>query len=360
MQPALSGFVKYFWKRLRSFAKFIIPLGLYGLILRNRPLNNREMSVVAPNPLEPELYNVDGKPIRTFYLKDAISLHNPYCFVAGRFPKYINWDRNNFGLDNHFYTHQNILETIGKPTRKFALLIESESIVPNDYTIFDRHEGLESEFEKIFTHSEKLLNKYKNATFSPGGGVWYGTRMSGGELNSQQYLSKSKNISIVSSNKQYCDFHKYRLAIASKCKSLRTVDTFGTFDGGAAVPISASIEKYRYSIAIENAIEPYYFTEKILNCFAAMTIPIYCGATKISEYFNMDGIIILPPNYLDKIEKVISECTAEAYVSRSSAIIENYYRVQKYLCIEDYIYNENQEIFGERRSVAENSHIFRV
>ena len=32
---------------------------------------------------------------------------------------------------------------------------------------------------------------------------------------------------------------------------------------------------YMYSIAIENTIEPFYFTEKILNCFASKTIPIY-------------------------------------------------------------------------------------
>ena len=51
------------------------------------------------------------------------------------------------------------------------------------------------------------------------------------------------------------------------------------------------LEHYRYSIIIENDIDELWYTEKILNCFATKTIPIYLGATKIGERFNSDGII---------------------------------------------------------------------
>ena len=43
---------------------------------------------------------------------------------------------------------------------------------------------------------------------------------------------------------------------------------------------------------IENAQEPDYFTEKLLDCFICGTIPIYWGAPNISHYFNVDGMVI--------------------------------------------------------------------
>ena len=37
---------------------------------------------------------------------------------------------------------------------------------------------------------------------------------------------------------------------------------------------------YRFSVAIENGQYKTYFTEKILDCFATGTIPVYLGAPK--------------------------------------------------------------------------------
>ena len=83
----------------------------------------------------------------------------------------------------------------------------------------------------------------------------------------------------------------------------------------------------------------YNFTEKILNCFEAMTVPIYLGAKKIKDFFNIDGIIQLDLTDIDRLEDIIRNLGQQDYGERRDAILENFERVQKYLCLEDYIYN---------------------
>ena len=69
--------------------------------------------------------------------------------------KYFLTDRFNFGLKTHFYSHQAMLETMGNPDKKFGFLFESMGIVPEDYKIFDKHKGLNKDFDLI-------MNKYNH------------------------------------------------------------------------------------------------------------------------------------------------------------------------------------------------------
>ena len=101
-------------------------------------------------------------------------------------------------------------------------------------------------------------------------------------------------------------------------------DTFGQFDGEPIVDMELPFEHYRYSIDVENGIEPFYFTEKIMNCFAAQTIPIYLGATEIGRFFNPDGIIQIGIEDCEHIENILKLCTAEEYERRLPTVLENF------------------------------------
>ena len=57
------------------------------------------------------------------------------------------------------------------------------------------------------------------------------------------------------------------------------------------------LKDYRFSFCVENDTYDTYFTEKILDCFATGTIPVYLGAPDIGNHFNMDGIIILSEEF---------------------------------------------------------------
>lgn len=291
-----------------------------------------ERTLSYPVKKYPKVYNKDGRELEWFFLKDQIMA--PY---SGS--RYFMWDRCNYGLETHFYSHNNMLSTKGNPLRKYGMLIESRQIVPDNYRIFEKYRGLEREFDGIFTYDAELLNKLPNAKFFPScANVWYGKKEEGFTWDKDCYQRKCKDISIVSSNKRMCHLHEVRIELSRYCKRNNIADTFGDFDGGRLCIIDDSLRDYRYSIILENDISDYFFTEKITNCFASQTIPIYLGASKISEFFNGDGIITITEKELDDIEKVLDVCTPEYYEEHLEAILDNYNRVYEYQNVFDWLY----------------------
>jgi len=67
-----------------------------------------------------------------------------------------------------------------------------------------------------------------------------------------------------------------------------------------------------------------------------MTIPVYLGASKISDLFNPDGIIKF--GITEDIETVLKKCTKELYNERIPSIIENYKIVTNGKSADDIIY----------------------
>lgn len=291
-----------------------------------------ERALSYPVKEYPKVYSKEGKELEIFYLKDQIMA--PYSGSC-----YFMWDRCNYGLDTHFYSHNNMLCTQGNPLKKYGMLIESRQIVPDNYRILKKNKGLEKEFDSIFTYDAELLNILPNARFFPGcANVWYGKKDDGFVWNKDCYQSKCKGISIVSSDKKFCHLHEVRLELSKYCKRNNLADTFGNFDGGTLCLIDESLKEYRYSIIIENDVSDYFFTEKITNCFAAQTIPIYLGANKINEFFNEDGIITITEKQLDNIEQILCKCTSEYYEEHIEAVMDNYNRVFQYQNCYDWLY----------------------
>lgn len=287
-----------------------------------------------PDEKEPLIYDENGNRKRLFYLRD--NFMPPYSKS-----KYFEWDRGNYGLKTHFYSHHHMTELIGSPDYRYGMLVESRAIVPDNYKIFKRYPTLSKEFDAVFTYDEQILNEVENAKFFPSCAyVWY--RQKKNHIwDEAQYIKKDKDISIVSSDKAMCYLHQVRMDIARKCRAMKLADVYGTIDGGALVDIDDTLERYRFSIVIENDISDYFFTERITNCFASQTIPIYIGARKISDFFNMDGIVYIDENKIDSIYSVLKDCTKEYYESKRDAILDNYNRVQKYKNIFDLLYEDN-------------------
>lgn len=296
------------------------------------PMYNLDVPISSQ---QPNIYNQEGRKMEAFFLRDIHWAHSPYHMQS----KYFVWDRYNIGLKTHFYSHNTMLEQMGNPDRKYGIFFESESIARHDFDIFKKHKTLSDDFDLIFTFSESILDSVKNARFYPACcSSWFGTSLGGGTINPEAYLSKSKNFSILSSAKKENKYHKFRLALANKLKSLKLADTFGTFDGGKSVKIADTLSDYRFSFAIENDEKPYFFTERLTSCFASMTIPIYLGATKIDKFFNCDGIIKIGLNDLDNIENIIKKCTKDEYLSRLEAVKDNFERSKEYLNANDWLY----------------------
>ena len=278
----------------------------------------------------PQIYNADGRLLETYFIRNRHSQHAPF----GHEGKYFFWDRYNYGLDTHFYGGREMPHTLGKPVVKYGMLTESRVIAPKDYEVFYKHKGLEKEFRYIFTYDEKILNEIENARFYPiAAGIW------NQKMKEDLYKKKEEDLSILCSDKVMCTLHQFRLELARRCKKDRLAHTFGKFDGGSYIQsVDESLDRFRFSIIIENDISDYYFSERLTSCFAAQTIPVYLGARKISQLFNPEGMILLKNADLEVALGAIRQCTKEEYEARLDGVLDNYNRVQEYVNMQDYLY----------------------
>lgn len=129
--------------------------------------------------------------------------------------------------------------------------------------------------------------------------------------------SKSKLISVITSNKAFTRGHLDRIKFVEKLKNHfgDIIDVFGrgfrTFNDKWDV-----LRPYKYHIAIENSSEPYYWTEKISDCFLAGTFPIYYGCTNLENYFHRNSYQTIdihnPEAAIHTIEQVIASHRYEA------------------------------------------------
>ena len=118
--------------------------------------------------------------------------------------------------------------------------------------------------------------------------------------------------------------HRFRLScledIKSKCNNV-------DFYGRGINPIDSKLEglkDYHFSVAIENGPFENFFTEKILDCMLAGTIPIYYGCPNISEFFNIDGVITFKDK--EDLYNIITNLDTEFYDSRLEAVEDNFNR----------------------------------
>lgn len=212
-----------------------------------------------------------------------------------------------------------------------ALMLEPRSILPHVYDWLDCHS---EQFPVIFTHDSKLLANCPNARRVIWGGVW-----------SWSDKPKTKGISMVASFKEFAEYHKIRKELALIFDSWDNVDCYGTYKDKDAPFVWADdyLADYKFSIPVENYIDDYWITEKICNCFAHKVVPIYIGAKKIGEFFNMDGIIYVEDWH--EIPNIVRTLDVDAeYEKRKAAIEDNYKRVKQFTKFEDWFFKTYDEL----------------
>lgn len=215
------------------------------------------------------------------------------------------------------YSDTKVFDCNCKTGRNIALLLEPKSMISDAYKFVAENPRY---FEYIFTHDSELL-ELPQSRLLLWGDVWIDTDS-----------KKTKGISICTSYKNWCSLHNARLELARYFENGDIVDVFfGDWNNPKIPNINPKdyLEEYKFSIVIENDIDEYWYTEKILNCFATKTIPIYVGATRIGDVFNIDGIIQV--DNWKVIPEMVKTLNIDAeYEKRLSAIEDNYNRVKPY------------------------------
>lgn len=130
-------------------------------------------------------------------------------------------------------------------------------------------------------------------------------------------LEKHKNVERFS-QKDFCSFvcsngngNKIREDFFKCLSEYKKVNSGGRFLNNIGLPegVANKLEfqkKHKFSLAFENSSQVGYTTEKIVQSFAAETIPIYWGDPKVGKYFNRKSFVNLHDyNSIDEVVKEI-------------------------------------------------------
>jgi hypothetical protein len=213
-----------------------------------------------------------------------------------------------------------------------ALEKEESCLCPPDNVFYITDEShderfFEQSFLDQFTHviacREDL--QHQHIIKSNDLGIWHIQR-SYDTLTSPSYaLKKDRELSIITSDKVWLEGHKKRYAFANKMIG-HFKDRLGVYGRGFN-PIedkADGLERYQFSIAIENSTIPDYFTEKLWDCFLTYTVPFYYGYPNLPDYFPKDAYIEIDLNDYQKSIEIMEEKLADqnSYEHHLSALKE--------------------------------------
>ena len=219
-----------------------------------------------------------------------------------------------------------------KGERKIAWVCESRAIFHLMHFPRDVWESklleIASQYDVLFTSEKSLIGKYPNIQYCSAGSnlPW---------IKEQDVYTKTKLVSMVASSKRYAFGHALRHTLAKKWKD--KIDLFGGVAGSPRIGKTTwdkleAFKDYRFSIVIENDKYETYYTEKLTDCFATGTIPVYWGAPDIGNIFNPEGIITLTSEF------DIDSLTPELYESKLQAVKDNFKIVKDLQSADDQLF----------------------
>jgi hypothetical protein len=287
------------------------------------------------------------------------SIHQSSC--SNRTPKNFEWTTEESDIEVwlDMTIPSAIYVPIPKGKKRYAWFCESRAIKPALRQAFEQEDLLDDivdSYDAIFTCEKELVDKHENIHFCFAGSnlPW---------VPDYKLYDKSKLVSFVASSKLMCRGHKLRhqlYEIIQKNTSLDfAIDVYGSiignsfgqkvgchmkgYPGNVWHDKSEALNDYMFSVVMENDKYDSYFTEKLTDCFASGTIPMYYGPRSIGEYFNTSGIIFLDGD-VDKMYNTISQLSGPMYHSRMDAIKDNFERVKNMQSSDDMLFEKIQEL----------------
>ena len=184
------------------------------------------------------------------------------------------------------------------------------------------HRGLAC-YARVFTADVNL--RKRRYVHSPLALPWHVNRTYD-ELRDMPVPEKPHPLSWITSSKHHRPGHKPRLAFLDRLKGAVEFDLFGR----GFRPIEDKwdgLAPYRYSLAVENFSGPYYWTEKLADCFLAWTMPIYFGCTNLADYFPPESYVSIDIRDQDAPERVRETIASDLWLRNRDAIAESRERV---------------------------------
>ncbi len=159
-------------------------------------------------------------------------------------------------------------------------------------------------FFRVMTYHRQLLDRIPNGLFLPYGTTWVPQYA---ELD----LRKTKHMSLIASAKRDHVGHQLRHRLVEHVQSAG-LDV--TVLGRGYAPFeqkSDGLAPYRFSVVIENAREPNYFSEKLMDAVLCETVPIYWGCPNIADFMDPAGMVICETEA--EVQQAIAAATDAQY-----------------------------------------------
>ncbi len=180
---------------------------------------------------------------------------------------------------------------------------------------------LHQRFHRIFTYSSRVLLRIPNARFQTHGGTTL--RL---PIGCQE---KTERISLIASRKKTTIGHRLRHRIAAwSQQQAPDVALLGRGFRELKTKVEGHLP-FMYSIVIENCREPGYFTEKLIDSFLCLSLPIYWGAPDLSQFFDPRGVIVCHSEV--EMRQAILRVDEKEYQARLPYLIANRERAEGYL-----------------------------
>ena len=257
------------------------------------------------------------------------------CSSALNQNKYVEWVKDS-SANVSIHIDYSLLQDVDSKKLNFGWIAESSSIIPNVINYVKNNiDNLKKKFKYVFTHDKRIINLEPNFfKFTPPNALPW--------IQNKKIYQKTKNMSFIVSNKQMSEGHRFRLQVLNSLPKDKidhygrgfqnelpwTISENGETESGKLI----ALKDYRYSFCFENDNYPSIYCEKLTDCFATGTIPIFWGTPDIGETFDINGIIIYNENFS------FEDLTQELYESKKESIFNNFNTCLDMMSSEDYIY----------------------
>jgi len=262
-----------------------------------------------------------------------------YSSCSNLKPTCFDWCIDTGTCDVHI--DQGLLVKPNTPKEKtFGWICESRFIVPNVYDFLTKNYNLlfDNFYNKIFTCDKSLLHLNPNFKFCQNGSnyPWI-------PKQDWKIYNKTKTCSMFCSPKRMTEGHIYRHEIAKIILDCG----FDVFGGAHGTPRTVmdprnpwntkidGVRDYMFSVVMENGIYDSYWTEKLTDCFATGTVPVYWGTKQLPNVFDQDGIIWLEPG---KEKETFESLNETLYISKTKAVENNFNAVNSLMLADDELF----------------------
>lgn len=218
------------------------------------------------------------------------------------------------------------------PSSKYKIYVQLEppEVLGSNVTNIIKHQH---NFDLILAWHKDILNNCLKSKRFIFGSCW---------IDFDSFKPEKQNeVSFLMSNKSFAPGHIFRHQILQRINGIDEINGFKIRTIVTPPRIESKniiFEHAKFSIIVENAKHDNWITEKLIDCFATRTIPIYYGCPNVGEFFNEKGVIMF--DTISDLDRILNSITPKMYEDLTEIMEENYNKSIQYFNFQERVKTE--------------------